>query len=381
MSLQRNHIRWLLIFAGWTAAGLISASTEYFTALAVKRHYPFAIAAWWNLAAVYLFAVSFPAVAYLARRLPFDRQRWVRRGVAYVAWIFVLSVLHLIAFLLIYWAIGGPRLPRNAPAGEALAYFHILFVGNLRTNLIIYGLLLFSAMATNYYRRYLAGEQRAAQLQTQLAQAQLQALKMQLHPHFLFNTLNAISELVHKEPETAERMVVQLSDMLRVSLESIGVQEIPLEQELDFLRRYLDIEETRFRDRLRIRMDIDPTTLSAYVPNMLLQPLVENAIRHGISPLSRGGSIDIRARRDGESLNLLISDDGCGLPANWGNGARGNGSGSGVGLSNTRARLTQLYGPDRFKLDLESAPDAGVAVSVTIPLREERNEDDSSADR
>ena len=193
MALQRSHIRWLLIFAGWTAAGLVSATLEYLTALAVNRHYPYMVAVWWNLAALYLFAASFPAVAYLARRLPFDRQRWVSRGVAYVSWIFAFSVLHLIAFVLIYWTIGGPRLPRNAPVADALAYFHIMFVGQLRTNLIIYGLLLFGVMAANYYRRYLAGEQRAAQLQTQLAQAQLQALKMQLHPHFLFNTLNAIS--------------------------------------------------------------------------------------------------------------------------------------------------------------------------------------------
>jgi signal transduction histidine kinase len=369
MALRRNHIRWLLIFGAWTAAGLLSASIEYYTAIVVNRPYPYAAAAWWNLAALYLFAVSFPAVTYIARRFPLDRQRWLRRGVAYIAWIFILSTLHLIAFFLVYWAIGGPRLPRHAPTAEAFAYFKILFIGNLRMNLVIYALLLIGVMAANYYRRYLAGEQRAAQLQAQLAQAQLQALKMQLHPHFLFNTLNAISELVHKEPDTAERMVIQLSDMLRVSLESIGVQEIPLKQELDFLRRYLDIEETRFRDRLKIRVDVAPETLGAYVPNMLLQPLVENAIRHGISPLSRGGSIDIRARRDGETLRLQICDDGCGLPKNGENGTRGNG----VGLANTRARLTQLYGPDRFDLDVESVPDAGVAVSVTIPLREQRN--------
>ena len=377
MALQRNHIRWLLIFAAWTAAGLLSASLEYFTAIVINRPYPYATAAWWNLAALYLFAASFPVVAYLARRLPFDRQRWLSRGATYVGWIFVLSVLHLLAFLLIYWLIGGPRLPRNAPIADALAYFKLLFVGNLRTNLIIYALLLFGVMAVNYYRRYLAGEQRAAQLQAQLAQAQLQALKMQLHPHFLFNTLNAISELVHKEPETAERMVIQLSDMLRVSLDSIGVQEIPLQQELDFLRRYLDIEETRFRDRLKIRVDVEPAALGAYVPNMILQPLVENAIRHGISPLSRGGSIDIRARRNGSTLNLQICDDGRGLSANGENGSRGNG----VGLANTRARLTQLYGPDGFDLDIESVPDAGVAVSVTIPLREQLDADDTSTDR
>ena len=377
MALQQNHIRWLLIFAAWTVAGLLSASTEYFTAIAVNRPYPYSTAAWWNLAAFYLFAVSFPAVTYVARRFPFDRQRWPSRAATYAAWIVVLSVLHLLGFLLIYWMIGGPRLPRNAPLADALAYFKLLFLGNLRTNLIIYALLLFGVMAANYYRRFLAGEQRAAQLQAQLAQAQLQALKMQLHPHFLFNTLNAISELVHKEPDTAERMVIQLSDMLRVSLDSIGVQEIPLEQELEFLRRYLDIEETRFRDRLRIRMDVDPGTLGAYVPNMILQPLVENAIRHGISPLSRGGSIDIRARRNGETLSLQICDDGRGLPTNGEHASRGNG----VGLANTRARLTQLYGVGRFELDVESVPDAGVAVSVTIPLREQRDGDDTSADR
>ena len=377
MALQGNHIRWLLIFVAWTLAGLLSASTEYFTAIAINRPYPYSMAAWWNLAGFYLFAFSFPAVAFIARRFPFDRQRWLSRAATYVGWIVVLSVVHLIGFLLIYWAIGGPRLPRHAPLTDALAYFKLLFLSNVRTNLIIYALLLFGVMAANYYRRFLAGEQRAAQLQAQLAQAQLQALKMQLHPHFLFNTLNAISELVHKEPETAERMVIQLSDMLRVSLDSIGVQEIPLEQELGFLRRYLDIEETRFRDRLKIRMDVDPATLSAYVPNMLLQPLVENAIRHGISPLSRGGSIDIRARRNGETLQLQICDDGRGLPANGENGGHGNG----VGLTNTRARLTQLYGAGRFKLDVESVPDAGVAVSVTIPLREERDGDDTNADR
>jgi two-component system, LytTR family, sensor kinase len=377
MALQRNHIRGLLIFAGWTAAGLISAGTEYFTGLAVNRPYPYSAAAWWNLAAFYLFAASLPAITFLARRFPFDRQRWLSRGLVYAAWIFVLSVLHLAAFLLIYWAIGGPRLPRGAPAEQAFDHFKLLFVGNLRTNLIMYALLLFGVMATNYYRRYLAGEQRAAQLQAQLAQAQLQALKMQLHPHFLFNTLNAISELVHKEPETAERMVIQLSDMLRVSLDGIGVQEIPLKQELEFLRRYLDIEETRFRDRLKIRMDVEPETLGAYVPNMILQPLVENAIRHGISPLSRGGSIDIRARRNGETLQLQICDDGRGLPANGENGSHGNG----VGLTNTRARLTQLYGAGRFELNVESVPDAGVAVSVTIPLREERDGYDTNADR
>jgi len=188
---------------------------------------------------------------------------------------------------------------------------------------------------------------------------------MQLHPHFLFNTLNAISELVHKEPDTAERMVIQLSDMLRLSLDSSGVQEIPLRQELDFLQTYLAIEQTRFRDRLQIKMDIEPETLNAQVPTMILQPLLENAIRHGIFPLSRGGLIEVRARRTGGMLQLQIHDNGRGLAAGQENGARS----TGVGLSNTRARLEQLYGPGNAIFQLKSAPDKGVTVTISLPLR------------
>ena len=369
--------KWLLILAAWTAAGLISGSLEYFTAIAVNRPNPFSLTAVWNLVALYLFALTFPAVTYIGRKYAWERQQWLRRGVIYALAIVVLSTIHLIAFWVIYWSFGGPRLPRGAPAADAFAYFQVLFFSNMRTNLIIYGLLFVGVVAAYHYRRYLAGEQRAAQLREQLAQAQLEALKMQLHPHFLFNTLNAISELVHNEPEVAERMLVQLSEMLRHTLESAGAQEVPLQQELEFLNSYLQIQRTRFRDRLEIRMSIAPATLSAYVPNMLLQPLVENAIRHGIAPLARGGTIDVGAERENGSLRLSVRDNGRGVVESAPNG---RGGAQGVGLTNTRARLQQLYGAGKYELTLSGAPDAGVLVNVTIPFREQPHETHSSAD-
>ena len=137
---------------------------------------------------------------------------------------------------------------------------------------------------------------------------------MQLHPHFLFNTLNAISELIYRNPESAERMISDLSDLLRMSFENLEVQEIPLKQELEFLEKYLEIELTRFHDRLKVDMQISPDTLDASVPNMILQPLVENAIKHGIGPRSEGGKINIEAVRHNGHLELTVSDDGLGVP-------------------------------------------------------------------
>src|SRR6185436_5586311 len=156
-------------------------------------------------------------------------------------------------------------------------------------------------------------ELRASQLEARLAQSRLQVLKMQLHPHFLFNTLNAISELIHRDPESADRMLMDLSDLLRLSLENLEVQEIPLYKELEFLGKFLEIEQMRFHDRLTVDMQISPETLDASVPNMILQPLVENAIKHGIAPRSGGGRIDIHAVRSNGHLEINVSDDGLGV--------------------------------------------------------------------
>ena len=202
---------------------------------------------------------------------------------------------------------------------------------------------------------------RALELEGLLTRAELQNLKMQLHPHFLFNTLHTISVLMMRNVTAANRMLIRLSDLLRITLDNAGAQEVTLKQELDFLNGYLEIEQTRFHDRLTVNRDIDPATLDVMVPNLLLQPLVENAIRHGISTRADAGLIEIRSRREADRLVIEISDNGQGLPGNVKKG---------VGLANTEARLEQLYG-NSHSFALLPAPSGGLLVRIVIPIHED----------
>jgi LytS/YehU family sensor histidine kinase len=202
----------------------------------------------------------------------------------------------------------------------------------------------------------------AAQLETRLAEAQLQALQRQLHPHFLFNTLNAISALMHRDTEAADAMLERLSDLLRLTLDRIAVQVVSLREELEFIDKYLEIEQTRFGDRLQVATLIEPETLDAAVPNLVLQPLVENAIRHGIATKVGGGHVEITARRVGASLVLSVRDDGPGLSQ-----AKRDALNTGVGLSNTRSRLEHLY-RDRYRFEFAEPAGGGLAVTIEIPF-------------
>ena len=213
-------------------------------------------------------------------------------------------------------------------------------------------------------RQYAEAASQSERLQVRLDQAQLQALKVQLQPHFLFNTLNTITALVHTDPAAAERMVSGLSELLRFSLGSAGEQEVTLERELEVLRHYLEIQQVRFHDRLSVAFDVDAEAERAYVPNLILQPLVENAIKHGVGPRAAAGHIGIAARHRGDVLTLEVSDDGVGertdVPRR-----------EGVGLGNARARLKSLYGDAHL---LELGPNAakggrGFRVYIEIPYR------------
>jgi two-component system, LytTR family, sensor kinase len=225
-----------------------------------------------------------------------------------------------------------------------------------------------------YYERVRDREVRASQLEGQLARTQLEMLKLQLQPHFLFNTLNAISALMHQNVYSAQDMLSRLSDLLRVSLDNVAVQEVPLKSEIEFVRNYLHIEQVRFQDRLTVTMDIDPETLDTMVPNMLLQPLVENSIRHGIARSSGPGTIRIESKHVVGAIRITIQDNGPGLPSVLKNGnGNGNGNGhgrtkGGLGLANTRARLQQLYG-DAHRLEVVNAPGGGALVTLTVPER------------
>ncbi|HEX7123402.1 MAG TPA: histidine kinase [Gemmatimonadaceae bacterium] len=208
-------------------------------------------------------------------------------------------------------------------------------------------------------RRYTEAAQASERLQTRLDQAQLQALKLQLQPHFLFNTLNTITALIHRDPVAAERMVSGLSELLRFSLGTAGEQEVPLERELEVTRHYLDIQQVRFQDRLSVSFEVEADAPRAYVPNLLLQPLVENALKHGIGPRAAAGHIAIAARRRNGVLTLEVRDDGLGE-------REGAPRQEGVGLGNSRARLQSLYG-DAHRFEAGGEPSGGFRVYIEIP--------------
>jgi LytS/YehU family sensor histidine kinase len=243
--------------------------------------------------------------------------------------------------------------------------FHILFTAHSSFYMLNYWGILAVSHTLDYYRKYRERELRTSQLEARLAQAQLQVLKMQLHPHFLFNTLNAISALMHRDVEIADRMIARLGELLRLTLASAGAQEVPLKQELDFIKPYLEIEQARLGPRLQVITQIEPATLTALVPNLILQPLVENAVRHGIAPRAKAGRIEIRAYRAGDQLHLEVWDDGPGLTQAPPVNLKG-----GIGLANTRARLQQLYGP-AHRFDLRNGDSRGLVVTLEIPFHED----------
>ena len=231
-----------------------------------------------------------------------------------------------------------------------------------------YWYILLITQAIAYYGKYRERELESSQLEAQLAYAQLEVLKIQLEPHFLFNTLNSIAALARNDGPAAENMTLLLADLLRFSLDAVGVHEVPLSRELTVLQKYIDIQQTRFQDRLQVEMDIAANTLSALVPNLMLQPLVENAIRHGIGPRRAPGHIRIKTRQVFDELWMEIRDNGQGLTR-----YRGLVPPEGVGLRNTRARLQQLYNHDHT-LMLEDAPGGGCIVRIHIPFRSSSEE-------
>jgi LytS/YehU family sensor histidine kinase len=240
----------------------------------------------------------------------------------------------------------------------------IRLANEFHLELIVYGMILGVGYAFSYYRRFRERELRTTQLESQLAQAELQALRMQLQPHFLFNTLNGIAGLVRDQKNRAAvSMIAGLSDLLRHTLQNAGKQEVPLREELEFLELYLDIQQMRFPDRLKVQMQIAPEALDAQVPNLMLQPLVENAIRHGIAERAAAGTVGVSARRENGQLELKVYDDGPGLQPKQ----RPEES-AGIGLSNTRARLEQLYG-ERYRFDVQNRAEGGVEAIIRIPLQ------------
>lgn len=299
------------------------------------------------------FALLAPFIVALSRRFPLETGHWRRPS----AWLAVGSLVVCVGYAGLRWAIS--HLPIVDP--EPLPFTWLL-VSQFYLAFQSYWVLVAVHQAWHNYMRFRDRALRASHLEARLARAQLEVLKGQLHPHFLFNTLNAISALVHRDPHAADAMITQLSDLLRMSLDSIGVQEVTLRQEVDFLSRYLDIQRTRFQDRLRVELSIPPELLNVMVPNQVLQPIAENAIKHGLAARPECGRIEVSARRSGAWLELDVRDNGPGIHL----GPEGLPV-RGIGLRNTRERLRELYGPDAV-LTLANHMDGGAVVRLRLPL-------------
>jgi len=356
---QKPFLNWirgkLPVFGLWTLIGLSFALSAYYNDIAEGSPISWKRALTYSFTNYYTWMVLSPLIAILARRFPLKKNYWVQSIIVHLPASAVFSAIQVVAYMSLYLLI-DPQ-----PAGFSATLKQVLgttFIFRFHYGILAYWAIL--AVTTAMKERT-----NAARLQAQLAQAELQALRMQLHPHFLFNTLHSISALVVEDPVLAKRMISHLGDFLRMTLESSGAQSVPFSVELEFLKRYLAIEQVRFQDRLKIAMDIEPQTLNAQIPNLILQPIVENAIRHGIAPRLAAGQIEIRARRLNGSLQVEIEDDGVGLPEV----AKSTGATQGVGLSNTRARLEQLYGAN-YRFDLSNTVDGGVVVTILIPFED-----------
>ena len=359
---RATRLRWRTLqgFAIATALGVIAASQHYVSARVEGERVAFVAAVVMTMPFWYLWALLAPVVFWLARRLPLEKTRLVSRGIAHLALALVLSSLHTAVIFQIIWA-SRYQLTDTVAELSYLTLFMAYASYQLSSNLLAYCAIAGVAHALDYYRRYRERELATTRLSAQLAQAQIRALRMQLNPHFLFNAMNSIAMLIrHQKRDEAVRTVAGLSDLLRYVLEDTRELEVPLRQELDFVERYLAIEQVRFRDRLEVRVDADQDTLDAQVPNLILQPLVENAIRHGIAKRTAATMVAVTAHRTDDMLVLAVVDDGPGLSG-------GNQMGNGVGISNTRARLAQLYSSQQ-KLELHNAPSQGVVATITLPF-------------
>jgi two-component system, LytTR family, sensor kinase len=365
--LQQNRwLRWGLILAIWVVLGVIFAAPYYVEVRSEgMNHSPLRVF-FWAILSWGAWALLTPVIVWLGRRYSFVEKSWKQSLAVHIPAFIVISAIHSAIGTYITLTI-QPFANMGTSPNSFWPRFVSRFQGSIGSDLLVYAGILGVCYAIDYYRKYREREFRATQLESQLAQAQLDSLRMQLQPHFLFNTLNNIVSLVRdNKNETAIGMLVGLSDLLRHALVHSDKQEVALKEEVEFVQLYLKIQQMRFSDRLRVETNIDPATLKALVPSLLLQPLAENALKHGLSQSGAAGMIRIESHLEKDELHISISDDGAGLPDNWQLKSSG-----GIGLANTIARLEQLYDA-QHKLDIHNRSEGGVVVSVVIPFHTSR---------
>lgn len=309
----------------------------------------------------WIYAVLGPLIVVYTWKIHSSTKRIRSLVFLHICGYFVYTNLHAVCRF-VFAALHNPRTGEVEPRTLELYWRTLLFF--VTDDIFMYLTFAAGAFGYHYYREIRGRELSESKLQAQLATAQLQILKMQLQPHFLFNTLHAISTLVTRDPKRARKMIVLLSELLRIAIDYGITQEVPLKEEIDFVSKYLDIEKMRFEEDLIIHFDVDPDALHAMVPNLLLQPLVENAVKHGVRVLPGEGHIHVGAQREGEWLVMRVSDNGPGMPE------QADEASDGLGLKITRARLEQLYGK-RQLFQIRNLTEGGAAISIRIPFRTE----------
>lgn len=364
---SRGVIRLRLIVGAATLLGFYSAFLAYYyvTTFSPQGADSFALLLALNLNYWYAWAAIAPGILWLSRRCPLERGLLARSVPAHLVGVFLATLLHVslvtLGRELIYYA-------ASMTSGRWLAEFQRMFFLNFDWEMATYWAIVGLSHALRYHYEAQSRALAASRLETRLVEAQLQTLQRQIQPHFLFNTLNTVSALMHRDVEAADAMIVRLGDLLRQSIETGDVQEVALAHELDFLRKYVDIELARFQDRLTVTFEVDSGTGDCPVPNLLLQPLVENSIRHGIGPRPGPGHVLVKVRRTRAGLRLEVRDDGVGVDA-----ARLSDLEHGVGLSNTRSRLAHLYG-ERHHFSVTTPAGGGLSVLIEIPVDEPARE-------
>jgi two-component system LytT family sensor kinase len=355
----RYGVPWSLVLLVATLLGFVSSMLAWQLTMTLERTASyFRSLVVLNCAYWYTWAAFTPTIVWLSQRFRFERQGLLHALAVHLPAVLLFSLAHIGAMQAAQWWLvtsSGGEFSWWAQTQRAALV-------NLDWEMMTYWTIVALSHALLYYRESRDRELRASQLETRLVESQLKTLQQQLHPHFLFNTLNAISCLMHRDVAAADRTLMRLSDLLRLTLERLGEQEVTLEEELDFLRKYLDIERTRFADRLVVGFDVAGDTLQALVPTLLLQPLVENAIKHGVAKKAGSGRIDVTARHEADKLWIEIRDDGVGLSEDALTALH-----KGIGVSTTRARLQHQFGADyRFEFHRLSQ---GLAVVIAVPWR------------
>lgn len=348
--------RWLWYVVFWILLSVLFASQLYWSGYA-----PWPTALWLEAAHWLSWGIVCPPIFWLCRRLYRGERTWRRYAAGLLLGALVVSLLQPALTELIIFTADSVRWLlsiADAPPGSFLPTLHISAVKVAGYNLPIYAALVIAWHAMTYYTQLRDREVKAMELESLLHQAQLQTLRSQLNPHFLFNTLHSIAELVHVNPTLAEQLILRLGELLRQVLRSSTEQEVALAEELEFIKGYVEIEQMRLGERLQVKWDIAPEALAVKVPSLILQPLIENAILHGVAATARPGMLAIRAGCDDGYLHLQVRDSGPGLP-------QADKAQVGIGLSNTQTRLRRLYGTgQRFEL----LNDHGLVVNIQIPL-------------